>query len=365
MVNLQDINMKKQPPSKKTRQSRTPKTSKKQSQQFLKVYWPYIPLFVLVFFGLIFGVGLPGKSTPLNRSGVLAYATEMSTSGLLSGTNTERANNGGLAALTLNSQLASAAQAKANDMVARNYWSHNTPDGKEPWTFMDAAGYNYQKAGENLAYGFATSSDTITGWMNSPSHRDNILDPVYREVGFGFANAPSYVGTGQETVVVAMYGNPATVVQAAPPAPSSAPASSPATVKSASNTNSSSNQPAEAAAQPITIVQDTVEPAPTEKTLPADRINQAINSDSPVPASQPATRITRIQSMTGAPWSAVALSIVVLSVTVLWALKHALIVKRVLVDGEKFLLHHPIIDVGVMGLVALSILLSQTSGVVK
>lgn len=349
--------------TRSTKTSRTPKTGQKPSQQFLKVYLPYIPLFLLVFLGLTFGMGWKGTPGSLTSHSVLAYSTEMSTSELLAATNAQRAQNGSLVALKLNTKLASAAQTKANDMVARDYWSHNTPDGKEPWTFIDATGYEYLKAGENLAYGFDNSDDTVIGWMNSPSHRANILDTSYREVGFGFVNGASYVGSGQETIVVAMYGNPAE----APTTTVTTSAGAPAITRSVFKGTAT----AAAAAQPITTVEDTVKPVDITPTggskLPTDRINQPITSDTAVPASQPSTRITRLQTLTSgyAPWSAAALSGVVVIATGLWALKHALIAKRVLLDGEQFLLHHPVIDVGVLSIVAIGILLSQSSGVVK
>src|SRR5690606_1752560 len=78
----------------------------------------------------------------------------------------------------------------------------------EPWVFINNAGYNYLRAGENLAYGFATSGDTISGWMNSPTHRNNMLDTAFVEVGFGFANSENFNDSGPETVVVAMYAKP-------------------------------------------------------------------------------------------------------------------------------------------------------------
>lgn len=337
---------------------------KKHSQQFMRVYWPYIPLFILVFFGLTFGYGWQSNVNPrFKGSGVLAYATEMSSGGLLSSTNSQRAQNGGLAALTLNSKLSSAAQSKANDMVARNYWSHTTPDGKEPWTFVEAAGYAYQKAGENLAYGFSTTSETVIGWMNSPSHRANILDTSYKEVGFGFANSASFVGTGEETIVVAMYGNP-TYVTPVTAAPAAAPAVQQKTT-TAPSTAAPTSTPAPAA-QPTN--QDTVVPSTEQKAEEKkDTTNLPVTSDTPTPAAQPTTRITRLQSMTSgaAPWSAAALSGFVLLVVGIWVLKHALAVKKVLVDGEKFILHHPLFDVGVLVIVAVAILLSQSSGLVK
>src|SRR6185369_9999820 len=107
--------------------------------------------------------------------------------------------------LQLNDQLAAAAQAKANDMARRGYWSHVTPDGKQPWSFVEASGYQYEAAGENLAYGFGSSDEVMTAWMHSPEHRANILNSVYQDVGFATANVPNYRGTGPETIVVAMY----------------------------------------------------------------------------------------------------------------------------------------------------------------
>jgi hypothetical protein len=82
-------------------------------------------------------------------------------------------------------------------MAARDYWSHNTPDGQTPWSFITAAGYNYQTAGENLAYGFSTASDTVTGWMNSTEHRANILNGKFKELGVGVEpSTPSGDPTG-------------------------------------------------------------------------------------------------------------------------------------------------------------------------
>ncbi|NBU33584.1 CAP domain-containing protein [bacterium] len=333
-------------------------THKKHSQKFIKVYWPYIPIIGLVFLGLIFGYDwrlTPGVNK-YGGSGVLAYATEMSTSGLLSATNTQRQQNNA-PALTLNAKLASAAQAKANDMVARNYWSHTTPDGKDPWVFIDAVNYSYQKAGENLAYGFDSSKDTVVGWMNSPSHRTNMLDSSFREVGFGFANASSFVGTGEETIVVAMYANP---------------------TGDAENSTQTTAQPqvqqskiiARSAPTEQPTKQDTVI-AGTDKITPqknSDSTNkQPVTSESTIPAALPAKRITKLQTITAgvAPWSASLLSGLLLLVVFVWLAKHAYAVKRVLINGEKFLLHHPFIDVGVLLLVGVAILLSQSSGVIK
>jgi uncharacterized protein YkwD len=126
---------------------------------------------------------------------------------LINCTNIQRKNNN-LAELNLNSKLNNAAQAKVNDMVKRDYWAHTLPDGQQPWVFIASAGYQYKTAGENLAYGFDNGADITTGWMNSPAHRENMLNPKFTEVGFGSAYSPNFVGNNGQTVVVAMYAAP-------------------------------------------------------------------------------------------------------------------------------------------------------------
>ena len=142
---------------------------------------------------------IPGVAKQ-NGLSVLAYATSISRSALLSENNISRAANG-LGAFALTSQLNNSAQAKAQNMADNNYWAHVAPDGTQPWYFFEAAGYNYSAAAENLAYGFDSSFAVNQGWMNSPGHKANILGD-YTEVGYGFVDAPNYQG-GQYTIVVA------------------------------------------------------------------------------------------------------------------------------------------------------------------
>lgn len=142
---------------------------------------------------------------------VLSYATSMSRSALLSDTNQQR-SQAGLPNLSENARLDQSAQAKAEDMIKRNYWAHVGPDGTQPWQYFSDAGYSYRSAGENLAYGFLTAGQTVDAWMNSPTHRANLLGN-YRDVGFGIASG-HYQG-GKYTVVVAHYGLPSPTVAAA------------------------------------------------------------------------------------------------------------------------------------------------------
>ncbi len=109
--------------------------------------------------------------------------------------------------LTENSELDQAAQAKANDMLAKGYFAHVTPDGRTPWSFVTAAGYNYLMAGENLAVNFTEAEDVETAWMNSPDHRANILNADFQDIGVGISQG---VYQGHNAIfVVQEFGTPA------------------------------------------------------------------------------------------------------------------------------------------------------------
>lgn len=121
-------------------------------------------------------------------------------------TNDARAE-GSLGALRENELLTRAAQRKANDMAAKGYFSHVGPDGKEPWDWLKEEGYPYAYAGENLAVNFFDSSDVVRAWMDSPSHKANIVKPAYEEIGIGVAQG-TYQGK-VTTFVVQFFGTQA------------------------------------------------------------------------------------------------------------------------------------------------------------
>ncbi len=125
---------------------------------------------------------------------------------LLESTNIVRSDNS-KAPLTLNAKLNASAQRKCEDMIKRNYWSHNSPDGIEPWHFINESGYQYSKSGENLAYGFPSENAVVNGWMNSELHRKNLMDD-FTEVGFGICTGDNYVNEGKQLVVVQHFGVP-------------------------------------------------------------------------------------------------------------------------------------------------------------
>lgn len=136
---------------------------------------------------------------------VLGYASNISTTDVISQTNAERAK-GGLAPLQYNEKLAQAATAKANDMFSKQYWAHVSPEGVEPWAWITSAGYNYTAAGENLARDFDATPDMMAAWMASPTHAANIMNARYEEIGVAVVNG-NLEGI-DTTLVVQMFGRP-------------------------------------------------------------------------------------------------------------------------------------------------------------
>ncbi|MFD4540316.1 CAP domain-containing protein [Streptomyces bauhiniae] len=105
--------------------------------------------------------------------------------------NAERAK-AGCSPVALNSTLTKAAQDHSADMAAHNTMSHTGSDGSDPGSRITAAGYRWSAYGENVAYGYATPEQVMDGWMNSPGHRENILNCSYKEIGVGLAQPGSY-----------------------------------------------------------------------------------------------------------------------------------------------------------------------------
>jgi len=121
------------------------------------------------------------------------------------------------APLQRNSALDEAARLKAEHMVQEGYFAHYSPTGVTPWHWFAEAGYSFVHAGENLAIHFSDSHEVISAWMNSPTHRDNIVDPKYLEIGVGTARGEYQ---GHETVfVVQLFGAPAASVSDTPSSP--------------------------------------------------------------------------------------------------------------------------------------------------
>jgi hypothetical protein len=158
------------------------------------LHYEVIVLFIAFLFSSLIVMAGVHKQYPA----VLGEATNMSVQDLLRETNLKRALNG-VAPLKLNSELSQAADMKAKDMFAKNYWAHISPDGTTPWVFIKDSGYQYLYAGENLARGYNSSADVVNAWMNSPTHRENLLSPHYTDIGFA---VQSGLLTGSDTVLV-------------------------------------------------------------------------------------------------------------------------------------------------------------------
>ncbi|KUK79908.1 MAG: Uncharacterized protein XD95_0042 [Microgenomates bacterium 39_7] len=144
---------------------------------------------------------------PSLHNSILGFSSSITVEDVVSQTNQKRVESG-LQPLTLNAQLSAAALAKAQDMLDKQYWAHSSPDGKQPWDFMKAANYRYRVAGENLARDFYHTSDMIQAWMTSPTHRDNILNSQYQQIGIAVVNGN--LEGFETTLVVQMFGTPAT-----------------------------------------------------------------------------------------------------------------------------------------------------------
>lgn len=100
-------------------------------------------------------------------------------------TNQERQQHG-LAPLAEDKDLSQVAQLKSEDMQLKDYFDHLSPTYGSPFEMMDRFGVSYRAAGENIAYGYRTPEDVVEGWMNSPGHRANILQPAFTHIGIGF-----------------------------------------------------------------------------------------------------------------------------------------------------------------------------------
>lgn len=119
--------------------------------------------------------------------------------------NEDRKDNA-LSELAINPTLEAAARMKAEDMAEKGYFAHYGPDGSAPWDWMKKAGYQFIYAGENLAIDFTDSEDVNQAWLNSPTHRANIMNSKFTEIGI--ATVKGFYNGRQTIYVVQMFGTP-------------------------------------------------------------------------------------------------------------------------------------------------------------
>jgi uncharacterized protein YkwD len=111
----------------------------------------------------------------------------------------------GLAPLRINSRLEAAADDRITDMFGKNYFGHVSPEGIQPWNWVEQRGYDYREVGENLAVGYPSADAVVNGWMHSPGHRANVLSRKFDEVGVSIASeSPTRRFRGP--TIVALYG---------------------------------------------------------------------------------------------------------------------------------------------------------------
>ncbi len=123
-----------------------------------------------------------------------------------------------------NALLNKAASLKANNMMQNGYFSHTSPTGVTPWYWFKKVGYNYKSAGENLGIGFVDSGELHQAWNESPSHKANLVNKNYKDIGISFVEG-NFQGA-KTTIVVQLFGAQKII-----------PTTKPAVVQKPANTN--------------------------------------------------------------------------------------------------------------------------------
>ncbi len=93
-------------------------------------------------------------------------------------------------ALVLNASLEQVAQQYARDMATYGYMSHTGHDGSSPAARITRSGYRWREVGENLASGIMTPEEVVAGWLQSPDHCANLMDPLFTQMGLAYAVNP-------------------------------------------------------------------------------------------------------------------------------------------------------------------------------
>jgi uncharacterized protein YkwD len=129
---------------------------------------------------------------------------EITVASVIAQMNVYRAGKG-LPPLVEESRLTRSAQDRMRDMEELGYWAHVAPDGRSPFTWLRANGYEHAYAAENLASGFETVQILLEGWMESPGHRDNIISPIFNECGVAIIEGGT-TGRSDGKSVVVLFG---------------------------------------------------------------------------------------------------------------------------------------------------------------
>ncbi len=163
-----------------------------------------IEILILLFF--LIKVLFSLQVLVLQRSSLFA---ELNAQKIIELTNQIRAQYG-LPPVKENNLLDRAAQLKVYDMATNKYFAHYSPTGISPWYWFQKAGYRYHYAGENLAMNFIDSEEVVKAWFNSPSHRENLLNPNYVEIGIAILPSDPQINGLNKPLVVQLFGSPST-----------------------------------------------------------------------------------------------------------------------------------------------------------
>lgn len=174
-----------------------PQTHKKAHLLSVKALMVYIAFFL--------ALSLSFRTINIYKPGVLGVESSISQQEIIRLTNIEREKNG-LLPIEEDSRLNAAAFEKAKNMFSENYWAHFSPSGKDPWGFINGAGYRFSYAGENLAKSFYASDEVVKAWMASKTHRENILNKHYKNIGIAVLEGT--LNGEKTTLVVQEFGTP-------------------------------------------------------------------------------------------------------------------------------------------------------------
>lgn len=145
---------------------------------------------------------------PFLFSSFLVFAADLTPEAVITLTNVERQKHN-LSPLSENEALSKAAELKAADMIKNDYFAHTSPKGLAPWHWIKAADYDYQYAGENLAVNFDSATAQEEAWMKSKTHRENILNDRYTEMGVAVVRGEVKGKTSY--ITVALFGTPTVI----------------------------------------------------------------------------------------------------------------------------------------------------------
>ncbi len=185
----------------------------------------------------------------------IGQASDLTSDNILRAINEQRSLRN-LVTLNTNNKLTSAAQSKADDMQARHYFAHIDPDGHYIWDKIISEGYSpYLQLGENLAIEFFDTDSLVSAWMNSPGHRDNILQQGFKDDGMGLAFGNSSQGQ-YHSAIANTFGTLAVFTKVEPANPPPAPVANPT--------------PQPAAPKPVPPPSPAPSPTPLTPTQPKD-----------------------------------------------------------------------------------------------